>query len=107
MLACGRCFPGLRFRGQRRARSEAALVAQRWYLRAGLGACLALLACGTDEDGAVVAPDVAEPEPPPTEGPLVTTVGGLLLPDEPAPDDGRLNPGPCVNLQCQQLACAG
>jgi hypothetical protein len=35
-------------------------------------------------------------------------VGGVLLPeDEGGSDDGRLNPGPCVNLQCQQLACAG
>lgn len=50
-------------------------------------------------------PEAPDPEPPPAEGPILTTVEGVLLPEDEG--DGRLNPGPCVNLQCQQLACAG
>ncbi|MEO8181741.1 MAG: carboxypeptidase regulatory-like domain-containing protein [Deltaproteobacteria bacterium] len=39
--------------------------------------------------------------------PVLTTVGGLLLPEDPDGDNGGLGTGPCVNLQCQQAACSG
>ncbi|MEY4550999.1 MAG: hypothetical protein RL685_7194 [Pseudomonadota bacterium] len=77
MSACGRCFL----------------------------AAVVLLACGSKESSRVTPPPVPEAEPPPAEGPIVTTIGGLLLPEDEG--DGRLASGPCVNLQCRQMACAG
>lgn len=89
MSACGRRCLGLR-----------PAPASAWC-----GALLAVLSCGT-KDARVPLPATEPPAPPPAaEGPVLTTMEGLLLPEEE--DDGRLYPGPCVNLQCQQLACAG
>jgi len=41
-----------------------------------------------------------------SETPILTTVSGLLLPED-AEDGAGLQNGPCVNLQCQQMACSG
>jgi hypothetical protein len=38
--------------------------------------------------------------------PVLTTVGGLLLPEDDG-DPGGLGTGPCVGLQCRQVACSG
>jgi len=62
------------------------------------------LACGSEprRDGPVVVGAAGSG----LETPVLTTVSGVLLPEDD--DDGTgLHTGPCVNLQCQQVACAG
>jgi hypothetical protein len=74
----------------------------RWLNAAGLPAALVVLACGADDEN--VAPPTPSTMQPLPESPIVTTVGGFVLPDD---GDGPAYTGPCENLQCQQVQCSG
>jgi hypothetical protein len=64
-----------------------------------------LLACGAERHAAEVPPEADGAAGSAPVIPVLGTVGGLLLPEDGDGDGpGR---GPCVNLQCQQVACAG
>jgi hypothetical protein len=74
----------------------------RWLNAVGRPAALVALACGADDEN--VAPPTPGTMQPLPESPIVTTVGGFVLPDD---GDGPAYMGPCENLQCQQVECSG
>jgi hypothetical protein len=63
-----------------------------------------LFACGSGQR-AQTAPEAGGTAGSGSETPVLTTVGGVLLPEDDA--NSGLGTGPCVGLQCQQVACAG
>ena len=68
-------------------------------------AIVALLSCGGDHQRTATVTTAEEASGGPGV-PVLTTVSGLLLPEDGDGDDGRASSEPCVNLQCQQVKCA-
>ena len=70
-------------------------------------AIVALLGCGNDRQRTATVSGGEEVSGGP-DVPVLTTVSGLLLPEDDGGngDNGGASSGPCVNLQCQQVKCA-